>query len=541
MSATLERSATRQADRGHGFAGTGHLVRLALRRDRVRLPLWVFGIAITVGLSAGAVPGLYKTQAQIDGYAALVGSSPATVAMAGPPLGLDTLAGIVIYEVSLTLILGVSLMSILTVSRLARAEEETGRTEVLRATGAGRHASGAAALIVASGASLAVGLLVTVILMVGALSAASAVLLGLGMALLGMAYGAAALVFSQVFVHARTVSGAGLAFFATGYVLRAAGDVREDWLVWLSPIGWVQAVHVPTENRAWPLVVPLLFTLLLTALAVLFADRRDFGAGLIPARPGAIRAGTLLGGPAGLSWRLQRGAVLAWAIGFALLAALTASLGSSIQDMLRDNPMLADYLAATGGDVVESYLATMLVLFGVAAAGFAVWSFTHDQAEEESGRRELVLAGPVGRLRDKASGLLVTVVGVLALFTAVALAMGATHARIVDDVEAGLRAGLSAYAFLPPVLVVLGIVVLVDGWLPKATWVGWLVVAYATVIGWLGGLLDPPEWMVQISPFSHVPGVPAESLTASSMIGLTAVAVALLAAGLAGYRRRDVG
>ncbi|MGZ8799428.1 MAG: hypothetical protein ACXWXF_05570, partial [Aeromicrobium sp.] len=87
-----------------GFTGTGSMVRLALRRDRVRIPFWVVGIVGVVYLTAESQSGLYQSQAEIDGYAKLVGSSPATVALAGPPIGLHTLSGIVMYESYLTVI-----------------------------------------------------------------------------------------------------------------------------------------------------------------------------------------------------------------------------------------------------------------------------------------------------------------------------------------------------------------------------------------------------------------------------------------------------
>jgi putative exporter of polyketide antibiotics len=42
-----------------------------------------------------------------------------------------------------------------------------------------------------------------------------------------------------------------------------------------------------------------------------------------------------------------------------------------------------------------------------------------------------------------------------------------------------------------------------------------------------------------ISPFAHVHW--ATQVTATSLIGLTGLAAAMTAAGLAGFRRRDIG
>ncbi len=68
-----------------------------------------------------------------------------------------------------------------------------------------------------------------------------------------------------------------------------------------------------------------------------------------------------------------------------------------------------------------------------------------------------------------------------------------------------------------------------------------MVLAFSFVIGWLGGLLDPPAWVRDLSPFAHVPNVPAESAASPALALLTAAAIALVLGGLAGFHRRDVG
>jgi ABC-2 type transport system permease protein len=45
--------------------------------------------------------------------------------------------------------------------------------------------------------------------------------------------------------------------------------------------------------------------------------------------------------------------------------------------------------------------------------------------------------------------------------------------------------------------------------------------------------------MEDLSPYAHVPALPADDLAAGPLLVLTAIAAALVALGLAGYRRRD--
>lgn len=524
------------------FTGTGHLVRLALRRDRIRIPLWVVTLAAITYASGNAVAGLYPDQERIDGYARLVGTSPLTVAFSGPPVGLDTLAGIVVYEVSFTVILGAAIMAVTMMTRHTRAEEESGRSEMLRATEVGRHAGAAAALVTTTGTCLLLGGALGVALTPTALSGRDAAVFGAAVASLGIVYAAVTLCLAQLFVHSRTATGAGLLVFGIGYVLRAAGDVREDWLVWLSPIGWAQATRVPTDSRLWPLLLPVLATLLLLALAVLLADRRDFGGGLLPSLPGRATAPPTLTGTLGLTWRIQRGAVIGWSVAMLAFALITGSLGSSMQDMIDSNPALADYLElASGVSVLDSYIATMVLILGLGVGSFAVWSAGHRGPEEDGGQLELVLAGPLGRVRVTVEHLLVSAAATTAVLLVTAVGVGVSHGLVTSDAAEGWRAFGAQLAYLPAILTLIGLVALFDGWLPRWTWVGWVALALAFLVGWLGGLLDPPRWVVELSVFSHTPRVPIESAWDLELLVLVLCALALMAAGVVGFRRRDVG
>jgi ABC-2 type transport system permease protein len=54
-------------------------------------------------------------------------------------------------------------------------------------------------------------------------------------------------------------------------------------------------------------------------------------------------------------------------------------------------------------------------------------------------------------------------------------------------------------------------------------------------------LLGLPGWVSDLSPFAHVPRVPAEPMAWGPVLALVAVAAVAVAVGLVGYRRRDLG
>lgn len=57
----------------------------------------------------------------------------------------------------------------------------------------------------------------------------------------------------------------------------------------------------------------------------------------------------------------------------------------------------------------------------------------------------------------------------------------------------------------------------------------------------IGSLFQFSQWTLDISPFTHLPKLPGGTFTATPLVWLVVVTVALTTAGLVGFRRRDVG
>jgi ABC-2 type transport system permease protein len=65
--------------------------------------------------------------------------------------------------------------------------------------------------------------------------------------------------------------------------------------------------------------------------------------------------------------------------------------------------------------------------------------------------------------------------------------------------------------------------------------------AFCFVVGWLGEVLDFPDWVTRLSPYSHVPLVPAQPMQWDTPAWLLLVAVALVTLGAAKLANRDIG
>lgn len=522
------------------LAGTADLTALLLRRDRVRLAVWVMALVGVTLLSALAVADAYATAEQRRAYAATIGASPVGVATSGPPVALTTIGGILVFETTTVALLGVALMAVLLVVRNTRGDEEEGRTELLGSTVVGRHAQSVAALTVVAAASLLVGAGVAVSVLVAGAGAGGAAVYGAAVASHGIFFGSVALVTAQLVSTGRSASGAALGVLGVSFAARAAGDVSRTWVGWLSPTGWAQRVRAFDDDRWWPVLLLLGAAVGLGIAGLRLASSRDLGAGLLATRPGPAEAGRALAGSVALAARQQRGSLVGWAAGTALIGLVFGAMSEELQELVGSNPTFAAYFAATGGDLADSFLATGLLVVSLIGAAFAVASALRLRQEEVAGRAELLLTAGLGRTRWLVGGLVVTAAGTGVVVLAGGVAMGAAYAVVVGDLAAGAALAGRSTAYLPAVLVLGALAVALFGWLPRLVVLSWGVVAFCGVVGWLGGLLRPPDWVSDLSPWTHLGQVPAEPIAPVPVVVEVVLAALLVTAGVVGLGRRDV-
>lgn len=522
------------------LAGTVPLVGFALRRDRLRLTVWTAVGAGLVATQSVSSQALYDSPQDLAAYAASVGSNAATIALAGPPVGLDTVAGAVAFEISSFVILVAALMAMFTIGRHTRADEEGGRTELLRATRVGRHAPLMAAVLVTAAACIAIALAIGAAATATGLPARGSFLLGASVGAAGLVFAGTTAVAVQVTGSTRTAYGIVWTLFGLSFVLRAVGDIEGGWVSWASPIGWAQATHSYSDDRAAPLLLCLLVTGVLLALSVALLDRRDLGSGLLAARPGRASASPLLRSFLGLAVRLHRGALLGWMVAMALLGLVFGSLADSVETLFADNPEARQLLPDAGG-LVDGYLATALSINALLAAVYAVSAVLRAHAEESAGRAEPVLATATSRASWLGSHIAVALVGSTLVLLVSGAATGAVRAAARGDGgEFGRLLGATS-AYLPAVWVLAGTAAALFGLLPRlAAALTWAAVAYVTVMTLFAESFDWPNWIDDLSPLAWTPLVPVDASSPAPLAALTAVAVLLLAVGLGGFRRRDL-
>ena len=211
--------------------------------------------------AVSALPTVYSTPAERQVRAELM-KSPAATMMSGPGYGLDnyTLGAMITNEMVLWLAVPAAMMSIFLVVRHTRAEEETGRAELIRSAVVGRYAAPVSALIVALMANAGVAVLTALAMMSGGLDATDSVAVGVGLGLTGLAFAGVATVTAQLTEHARSASSLAMAVLGAAFLLRAVGDAAQPGgsiVSWFSPLAWIQQRRPFVDLRWWPLLLSL--------------------------------------------------------------------------------------------------------------------------------------------------------------------------------------------------------------------------------------------------------------------------------------------
>jgi ABC-2 type transport system permease protein len=370
----------------------------------------------------------------------------------------------------------------------------------------------------------------------------SALLYGSAHAAVGLVFAGIAAITVQVTAHARGAIGLGLAIAGLAYILRAAGDAgTSDTLSWISPVGWAQRTYPFVDDTWWPLLLSLGLAVLTAWIGFALSTRRDVGAGLAATRQGRAHASRALTSPLGLAIRLHRGMIIGFSIGVFILGAMYGSILSSVQDMLSGVEQLDQAVESIGGaSLVESFAALIMVVLALIASCFVAIAAMKPKAEAGSGRAEPLLSTGLSRAGWVGSHAIVAAGGGTLMLILAGLGFGLTGAASTSDGDLVWKLTLAGLVYAPALWVVLGVAVVLYGWLPRFTAAIWILVVYGFFAGYFGRILQLPDWMNDLSPFGHVPQLPAADMEWTPLVVLTLIAIALFAFGLAGFRRRDL-
>lgn len=519
------------------LAGTGELMRLILRRDRIALICWILLLGLLpIGLAA-SFSKLYPNAQALEAFARQMVDNPTTVGVLGFVYS-PTLGGLVAWRSGLQTAFLLIPVTMLLLIRHTRTEEFAGRRELLSASPVGRHAALTAALGVMGGSCLLIGLLIAGGLIGIGLPPAGALALGLSAIGGGWVFTALAAVAAQLSESPGTSRILALSSFGIGFVLRTLGDTSgQAWLSWLSPLGWIRLTRAFAGEQWGVLGLFAALTGVLTGLAYWLSGRRDAGAGLLPQSKGREHAASWLASPLALTWRLQRGGLIGWACAAAVVGGLTGSVSRSLSSFA-DNSQVKAWLQGIGAHSSgESFLFMLMYIFGQVVAVYAILQILRLRGEEASGQAEPLLANGVERKRWAGANIAFALAGPALILGALGIFAGLASGDIGANLSRFVARSLTT---LPAIWVLTAFSALLWGWLPRTVAAGsWVALA-------LCGLLEL-DWEMQqlnqsifnLTPFAYVHWTIRPQPLA--LLVLSLLAAALCALSLVGLSRRNIG
>jgi ABC-2 type transport system permease protein len=520
---------------GSPFTGVPSLLRLALRLDRVRLSVWIAVLTLMMAYAPNAVKLAYPGEPQRLARVNLL-KTPAGTMLGGPMFGGNEtdLGAMMANELMLTLIVATSILSILTVVRHTRAEEEGGAAELVLSSVVGRYARTYAALILVGGVNAVLAVTMTLAMSAIGFSIVDTAAMCLGITGVAMVFGAVAAVTAQLWRQGRTATGAAMATLALAALIRGIGDVIDhsgSALSWFSPIAWAQQMRPFVDLRWWPFALLVALAIGLMVLAAWLESRRQYDDGNIPSsgeRPNARP----ITGVFGLHLTLQRGQTIGWTVGLFLAGLAFGSMTKSLLDAAKGNPLLARVLATQGNDGVYTTLTQFLA---AAATAYVVGAVLRVYSDEESGLGEAVLAGAVSRWRWLFTAVASALVGSTVLMFFAGLGNGLGAGIMLGEPQTIARLTLAGLAYLPAMAVVAGVAAFAVAL--RRSWIGWLAVTFVVVSLYLGALLRLPRWLIDLSPVGRTTAPVNYPVVALTVMVAVAAALTLVSGWI--YRGRD--
>src|SRR5690625_4562278 len=378
------------------------LAQFILRRDRIRIPIWIIsfvGITVAVAIS---FTDLYVTSEARQAMAETV-LNPAMTALIGPGYGVDnyTFGAMMAHQMLLLTAVVVALMHILFVTCHTRTDEEGGRIELIRSLPSGRLANLGATFLVAFVMNVVLALLVGIglyALRIESIDWEGSLLYGVVLGTVGIFSASITAIFAQLSESSRGALGFSVAFLASLYLVRAIGDVGNEAVSWFSPLGWVLRSEVFVNNYWLPILLTIGMTAILIVISFYLNNIRDLEAGFLPAMAGRRNAHTMLLSPFGLIVRLQRVGIIAWAIGMYILGASYGSVFADFDSFFEGNEMMQELLiAAEGFSLVEQFIPMLLTVMAIASTIPALLIILKLKGEENKGRVEPILAASISR------------------------------------------------------------------------------------------------------------------------------------------------
>lgn len=529
---------------GVGLGPARALARQAFRDARVRTIAFGYLFAVYAYIQPAGFRHAYPTLSDRLAFAHSFANNDALRLFYGYPYNTLTVSGYSAWRVGGTLAIVTAVFGLLAAVRALRAEEDSGRMELVLAGAVGRRMTYLAAMAAIAAGTLILWLAELVGFLAAGLPAGGSAYLALATTSVVPVYVGVGALASQLAPTRRIALELGGAVVGLSLLLRVIADTASGaaWLGWVTPLGWAERLRPFTGPQPLVLVLPAAASVLLLVLAARIAAGRDVGIGVLPVRDTAEPRLRLLSSPTAQALRSERGGLIVWTSSVAVFAFILGVVSHSISSAGISKSLQQELAKLGSGSIVTptGYLAFVFIFFVLAVSLFAcaqIGAARHEEADEQL---ETLLALPVGRGGWLGGRLLLASCAAAAISLAAGLLTwaGAASAGSPISLSRMLEAGANC---LPVALLFLGIAALAYAIVPRASaGIAYGLVTVTFLWQLVGSLLGAPNWLVKVTPFAHVGLVPAQPFRATAAAVMLALAALASLAALWAFRRRDL-
>lgn len=521
------------------FRGTGLLLRFYLRRGWVTRAFWLLTPALLAMSAVSSYIPMFATQQELSAFVDESILNPAVVAIHGFILSKD-IPSLVAWNIKTISLIVLGIFNILAMTKILRGEEESGRAEILMSGMVGRQAPFAASGILCLATNVLMGLLTFATMLAFGLPAGGSLSLSLLFVVGGCLFASLGAITSQLYSAKRMASSAAIGILGAFYAISFLNNLSADnnLASYITPFRWFFIIRPFDGNHLGFLLVGVLAAAIFTAIALLLADKRDVGEGMIHPKTGRRDAAPGFRNEWALGWRQHFGSLLTWTIVLGVFSFGVGNVNTLVSGMLGEQATLASWMSMFG-EPEEAFLSLMLFVFTLFVAAYGIVAAGKMHSEEADGRAEILLGTPMKRIGWMASHALFTILGPAILLTVI----GCTIA--VGSIISGGSAGdflpiLSKALYkLPAIWTISGIAVLLFSLLPKISGaLSWSLFSLfiAIQLFWEMGILPGTAFL--LTPLGQV--YPTQPQTAQTFLTLSAISIVLYVAGFIGFKNRDL-
>jgi ABC-2 type transport system permease protein len=522
----------------------GALVRRAFADGRIRTICFAYLFAALAYIQPAGYRTTYPTVSDRLAFAHSFGDNKAVRLFYGVPRDLLTVGGYTAWRVGGTLAIFAAVWGLLAAVRALRAEEDSGRRELVLAGIVGRRTAYITAL---TAVALGIALLWVACfaaLVLARLPAGPSAYLALAVcSVIPVFVGVGALA-SQLAPTRRLATELSAAVLGLSFVVRVVADTSGGLggLRWASPLGWVEELRPFTGARPAVLLLPAAVSAGLLVISGWLAVRRDVGDAVLRAHDTAKPRFTLLSSPSALALRAERVSLMIWAVSLSAFALIIGVIAASVSSAGISKSLERELAKLGSGSILtpRGYIGFTSIFFVLTLSLFAcaqIGAARHEEAEQQL---ETQLALPVSRTRWLVGRCGLALAGLVLLSVCVGVCgwIGTASQGVGLSLSRMLLFGVNA---LPTAVLFLGFAALAYGLLPRASsGIAYGLVVLAFVWELFGALLGAPRWLVDMTPFEHVGLVPATAFRPVSAVVMLVLGVLAGSAGVVAFRRRDI-